>query len=99
MTWPRIERGEVLPVELELTSQEARPLKLSMRLVAADGSVIAQNDAPAEPAVRLGLLIPPDVAAGEYALSAVLYDPATAADILTRDGDPLGRLATITVTE
>ncbi|HQY91559.1 glycosyltransferase family 39 protein [Caldilinea sp.] len=96
---PQLARGEVLPVELELTSQEARPLKLSMRLVAADGSVIAQNDVPADPAVRLGLLIPPDVAAGEYALSAVLYDPATAADILTRDGDPLGRLATITVTE
>jgi len=94
---PTLTPGEVLPVELALTSHDARALKLSLRLVAPDGSVVAQNDAPADPAVRLGLLLPPGAAPGEYALAAVLYDPATGVDLPTRDGETLGRLAVIMV--
>lgn len=96
---PTLAPGEVLPVELALTNHDARPLKLSLRLVAPDGSVVAQNDAPADPAVRLGLLLPPDAPAGNYALGAVLYDPATGVDVLTRDGEQLGRLTKIQVSE
>ena len=96
---PALAPGEVLPVELALTSHDARPLKLSLRLVAPDGSVVAQNDIPADPAVRLGLLLPPDAPTGDYALAAVLYDPATGVDLPTRDGETLGRLAAITVVE
>jgi hypothetical protein len=89
----------VLPVELEVTSHDARPLKLSLRLIAPDGGVVAQNDVPADPAVRLGLLLPPDAAIGAYTLGAVLYDPATGVDLPTREGEQLGRLAMITVVE
>jgi 4-amino-4-deoxy-L-arabinose transferase-like glycosyltransferase len=96
---PALAPGEVLPVELALTNLDARPLKLSLRLVAPDGSAVAQNDVPADPAVRLGLLLPPTASAGDYALAAVLYDPATGVDIPTRDGEQLGRLAVIAVTK
>ncbi len=94
---PTLKPGAVLPIELSLTSLDARPLKLSLRLVTPDGNVIAQNDVPADPAVRAGLLLPPDAVPGEYTLSAVLYDPATGADLLTRAGESLGQLATIVV--
>jgi hypothetical protein len=96
---PALAPGEVLPVELEVTSHDARPLKLSLRLIAPDGGVVAQNDVPADPAVRLGLLLPPDAAIGAYTLGAVLYDPATGVDLPTREGEQLGRLAMITVVE
>lgn len=96
---PTLAPGEVLPVELTLTSHDTRALKLSLRLVAPDGSVVAQNDAPADPAMRLGLLLPPDAPAGEYALAAVLYDPATGVELPTHDGEQLGRLAVIMVAE
>jgi hypothetical protein len=96
---PALALGEVLPVELEVTSHDARPLKLSLRLIAPDGGVVAQNDVPADPAVRLGLLLPPDAAIGAYTLGAVLYDPATGVDLPTREGEQLGRLAMITVVE
>ncbi|HHY55408.1 MAG TPA: hypothetical protein GYA08_08220 [Chloroflexi bacterium] len=96
---PTLAPGEVLPVELEVTRHDTRPLKLSLRLLAPDGSVIAQNDVPADPAVRAGLLLPPDAMPGEYTLGAVLYDPAAGVDLPARTGEQLGRLATVRVNE
>ncbi|MFZ4848463.1 MAG: glycosyltransferase family 39 protein [Caldilinea sp.] len=91
--------GEVLPVELEMSTASATPLKLSVRLLAADGTVVAQNDLPVEPAVRLGLLVPPGTPSGEYKLGAVLYDPATLAEVATRTGESFGTVAPIQVVE
>ena len=98
-TLPVVRAGEVLPVELDATAQRETPLKLSVRLVNGAGEVVAQNDVPAAPGVRLGLLVPPDAVPGAYQLAAVLYDQATVTDILTRDGEQLGQLASITVAE
>ena len=89
--------GAVLPVEMALRPAPDRALKLSVRLLAPDGSVLAQNDVPAGPAVRLGLFVPPD-AAGPYTLAAVLYDPAAGVDLPTRTGAQIGVLGEITVT-
>ena len=96
---PQVAPGEVLPVELALTARTDRPLKLSLRLLAPDGAVVAQNDVPADPAVKFGLLAPPDAPAGAYTLGAVLYDPATMAELPTLDGAALGEIASITVAE
>ena len=96
---PQITPGEVLPVELEIAPPPDRALKLSMRLLAPDGAVVAQNDVPAEPRVRFGLLIPPDVAGGLYTLGAVLYDPATMTDLATKTGAALGEVTQVTVVE
>lgn len=92
-----IEPGDVLPLEVTITPQAARPLKLSVRLLAADGATVAQNDVIAEGRVRLGLLAPPDLAPGTYSLGAVLYDPATLETVATIEGEEMGVLAPITV--
>jgi hypothetical protein len=91
--------GAVLPVEMALTPQGETPLKLSVRLLASDGVVVAQNDVPADSSVKFGLLIPPNTPAGVYTLGAVLYDPATLAELSTQDGEVLGAIAQITVGE
>lgn len=91
--------GEVLPIELALHSVEPRALKLSVRLIDASGNVFAQNDVTVEPAVRLGLLAPPDLAAGAYSIGAVLYDPETLQVLPTLDGEQTGHLAHIMVAD
>jgi 4-amino-4-deoxy-L-arabinose transferase-like glycosyltransferase len=91
--------GAVLPVEMALTPQGETPLKLSVRLLASDGVVVAQNDVSADSSVKFGLLIPPNTPAGVYTLGAVLYDPATLAELSTQDGEVLGAIAQITVGE
>jgi hypothetical protein len=97
---PFVRRGEVLPVELTVAENVGHPLKLSLRLAAADGTVVAQNDVPADTGqdVRLGLFVPPATPAGEYKLEAVLYDPADLRPILDRNGEESAQLATATVT-
>ncbi len=96
---PVIAPGEVLPVELEVTAHSETPLKLSVRLLAPDGAVVAQNDVTADPFVKFGLLIPADAPAGHYTLGAVVYDPATMTDLITLDGAAFGAIAGVAVTE
>jgi 4-amino-4-deoxy-L-arabinose transferase-like glycosyltransferase len=91
--------GEVLPIELSLAARSEQPLKLSVRLLAPDGAIVAQNDVLVDPFVRFGLLIPPDAGAGMYTVGAVLYDPATMTDVVTRAGDAWGSLTQITVSK
>src|SRR5690606_23211221 len=97
-TLPAIRAGEVLPVEMTLAPVEAASLALSVRLLSADGTVVAQHDAPVAESVRLGLLAPATLAPGTYTLGAVLYDPATLAVVPDRSGNEAAVLATIDVT-
>jgi len=97
-TLPAIQAGNVLPVEMVLHPLPATPLALSVRLLAADGSVVAQHDTPLLERVRLGLLAPATLAPGTYTLAAVLYAPSTLAVVPQRDGGEVGVLATIDVT-
>ncbi len=96
---PQVGAGAVLPVELDMAPAADRPLKLSMRLLAQNGTVVAQNDVPVEPFVRFGLLIPPDAPGGTYTLGAVLYDPATMTDLATQAGESLGAITQVEVVE
>ena len=89
--------GQVLPVEMQMVNRTDRALKLSVRLVSPNGEVVAQNDVAVEPAVRLGLFVPPGAAPGDYQLAAVLYDPATLEPVLDRGGNQLGELAPVHV--
>ena len=85
-----VQQGEVLPLEFHVKNLAGRPLKLSLRLLDAQGHVVAQNDVPADSGepVRLGLFVPPGVAPGNYQLAAVLYDPDTLVPV-TPDGAPM----------
>lgn len=91
--------GEVLPVELELESSSADSLKLSLRLIDSDGDVMAQNDVFVAPIVSAGLLIPPNALAGKYEIGAVLYEPETMRQIMSRTGEQVGILTQVTVSE
>jgi hypothetical protein len=97
---PQVSPGDVLPLTIEVAETSAQPRKLSLRLVAPDGTVVAQNDVPAETGqeLRLGLFVPPGTAPGDYAVTAVLYDPADLLPIPDRAGNESAELATVTVT-
>ena len=95
--------GEVLPVEMTttITAEADAPakLKMSVRLVDANGDAIAQRDVTVADHMSLALLVPPDASPGEYTLGAVLYDPATLTPIPDVAGEELGRLATVEVNQ
>lgn len=82
-TLPALTGGEVLPVELTYRGAIEPDAKLSLRLLDAQGQVIASQDFPLAPTMRAGLFAPPDVvtgaAAGTAQLVAVRYDGATGA--------------------
>jgi hypothetical protein len=80
-TWTSVKAGEVLPVDLRIGGTTDGSLKLSLRLQSPDGTMIAQQDVAVEPESRMGLMVPPQAKAGDYALAGVLYDPATLAPI------------------
>jgi hypothetical protein len=95
-----VQQGEVLPLEFHVKNLGGRPLKLSLRLLDAQGHVIAKNDVPADSGepVRLGLFVPPDVAPGNYQLAAVLYDPDTLVPVHTQWGTDAAALTAVAVT-
>jgi hypothetical protein len=98
-TLPAALPGEVLPVEVDGAAGACgnNGLKLSLRLQAPDGAVVAQRDLPAAPGQRVGLLVPPTAAPGAYTLVALLYDPVDLAPIPTTAGAELAPLATVAV--
>ncbi len=88
--------GEVIPLDAQFGEGEG-DLKWSVRLVDGQGEVVATSDRPIVPHDRFGLLIPPNTAAGDYALVALAYHPATLAAVAADDGRALVELAAITV--
>jgi hypothetical protein len=70
-------RGETALVNLAADVQTDVPLKLSLRLVNQENQVVAQSDVAILPTMEIALDLPLDITPGEYALAAVVYDPAT----------------------
>lgn len=95
-TWATLPPGEVLPVELDWTGPTGQ-IKLSARLLNAQGKVAAALDRPLAAAGRFGLFLPPGAPPGPYTLAAVLYDPATGQELTDDQGRGLVPLASITV--
>jgi len=67
-----------LVVDLLWAADNVGTLKASLQLIAPNGALVAQSDQP----VRLGeqralLLLPNELAAGDYSLMVNLYEPAT----------------------
>lgn len=73
-TWSQIHSGEVLPIEVQLEGEWPPHYKLSLRLVAPDGVLIAGQDHPLAEVMRFGLFAPPGSRPEDYQLVAVLYD-------------------------
>ncbi|GIK74050.1 MAG: hypothetical protein BroJett021_30380 [Chloroflexota bacterium] len=80
-TLPSIQAGEVLPVEIEMSTIVDAGYKLSLRLVASDNTVVASQDRSLDKTMRFGLFAPPATQAGSYQLIVVLYDAETLTNI------------------
>lgn len=89
--------GRVIPIRTIASIPPELDRKISMRLVSADGDVIASQDRPFLAADRYGLFVPPTTALGQYDLVAIAYDPTTMENIPDDNGDIGTVLATITV--
>ena len=114
--WPQVARpGEVVQAQLVWTADAtpARPYKVFLHLLAADGSLVAQRDAEPvggsrpvttwtageEVVDNHGLLLPPDLPPGDYALRLGFYDAYDPATRLAVEGADSLLLTTVTVAE
>lgn len=97
-SFPTLQPGQVLPVEMTLAGRTDSARKLSIRLLDPAGQVVAQQDKAIEPHLRLGLLLPPAALPGDYTLAAVLYDPATLQPVPDMEGRELAEVTPLVVT-
>jgi hypothetical protein len=96
-TWATATPGEVLPVELAAQG-EMDGRKWSVRLEDGSGQAVAANDRPVLPFDRIGLLVPPDTVAGEYALTVRSYDGASLEPhVSVADGSDVVTVATVRI--
>ena len=86
-----------LPVEMKWNSRIDRPLKVSLRLISDDGTLVAQQDVALAENVGLSLFVPPDAVPGSYALFALVYDEETLDPLRTVDGQDLVKLTPVQV--
>ncbi len=92
-----IRPGQVIPIVTSAVTTPGAELKISMRLVSADGEVIASQDRPFIAADRYGLFVPPTTEPGQYDLIAIVYDPALMENFPDENGDIGTVLATVTI--
>ena len=108
--WPDLELTELrtlpavaipagLPVELSFTGNVGGERKVSLRLISADGTLVAQRDLPVEEEVTAQLYVPPDALPGPYDLVLLVYDGETMDPIPTVEGVDLMTLTTLEVGE
>jgi hypothetical protein len=94
-TLPGAPIGSVLPVELAWDG----PRRLSLRLIAEDGTLVAQVDDGLEALNKIQLFVPPDAVPGTYGLHLLLYDAASFSPIPAGDGQQIVQVATVAVRE
>ena len=70
---------------------------MSLRLISADGTLVAQRDVPVEEEVTVQLYVPPDALPGPYDLVLLVYDGETMDPIRTVEGVDLVTLASLAV--
>jgi len=89
--------GSVLPVELTWAGPLDGTRRLSLRLIAADGTLIAQVDDGLDTVNRIQLFVPPDAAPGDYGLHLMVYNAETLDPIPTADGQQIVQVASVQV--
>ena len=83
----RIQPGQNLLVDLHAEGQVDGSIKMSLRLVDAEGKTQAQQDKDLLSDLRYSLAVPGDAVEGSYALSVVVYDGATQTPFMDQDGE------------
>jgi hypothetical protein len=91
--------GSVLPVELAWEGPLDGTRRLSLRLIAQDGTLVAQVDDGLEALNRIQLFVPPDAAPGTYGLHLMVYDAESLEPIPAGDGAQIVQVAAVEVGE
>jgi 4-amino-4-deoxy-L-arabinose transferase-like glycosyltransferase len=89
--------GSVLPVELAWEGPVDGTRRLSLRLIAEDGTLVAQVDDGIEALNQIRIFVPPDAVPGQYGLHLLLYDAETFEPIPATDGAQLVEIARVAV--
>jgi hypothetical protein len=89
--------GSVLPVELAWEGPIDGTRRLSLRLIAQDGTLVAQVDDGIEVRNQIRMFVPPDAVPGQYGLHLLLYDAESFAPIPAADGAEIVQIAAVAV--
>ncbi len=96
-TLPSAQVGSVLPVELAWDGPFDGTRRLSLRLIAEDGTLVAQVDDGLEALNKIRMFVPPDAVPGPYGLHLMVYNADTLDPIPTADGQQIVEVATVQV--
>jgi 4-amino-4-deoxy-L-arabinose transferase-like glycosyltransferase len=96
-TLPGAPAGSVLPVELGWDGPFDGTRRLSLRLIAADGTLVAQVDDGLEALNKIQIFVPPDATPGEYGLHLLLYDADSFEPIPAADGRQMIQVAAVQI--
>jgi 4-amino-4-deoxy-L-arabinose transferase-like glycosyltransferase len=97
--WPRqVTIGESFLLGLQAEGQVDGSLKVSTRVLDAEGALVAQADTLLTPELQVELLIPEGLPAGNYAIRVVVYDPETLAPFPDQAGNVETALPEVTIT-
>jgi hypothetical protein len=94
---PSASVGSVLPVELEWEGPLDGTRRLSLRLIAEDGTLVAQVDDGIDARNDIQMFVPPDAVPGPYGLFLMVYDAETFEPSAAADGQQIVRVATVAV--
>ena len=89
--------GSVLPVELTWDGPFDGTRRLSLRLIAEDGTLVAQVDDGLEATMKLRMFVPPDAEPGPYTLNLMVYNADSLDPIPAADGQQIVQVATVQV--
>ena len=96
-TLPSAAVGSVLPVELAWEGPIDGTRRLSLRLIAEDGTLVAQVDDGLDALNSIRMFVPPDALPGPYGLHLMVYDSDSLEPIPTADGQQMVQVATVEV--
>lgn len=96
-TLPGAPVGSALPVELAWDGPIDGTRRLSLRLIAEDGTLVAQVDDGLEALNQIRMFVPPDAVPGPYGLHLLLYDAESFEPLPAADGRQIVQVATVDV--
>jgi hypothetical protein len=94
---PQLNPGQAFVVTMAAQVEDGASLKISARLLSPEGTIAAQEDQDLKDNMRFDLGLPSDADPGLYALTVVVYDPATLEPLPDSQGNLSTVLATVAV--
>ena len=89
--------GSTMPVTMRWSGTSERDLKVSLRLISDDDTLVAQRDVGLGEKIQLTLFVPPDAAPGPYGLHLMVYEAETLEPVSAEDGQQIIEVAPIEI--